>query len=124
MCVAPFESLRVWHEARFIVARVYAVTSGRMLVRDRALCEQMRRAAISAMSNVAEGHERGGDRELRRFLLIARGTCGEVRSQLYAAEDLGYIEKRVATELRTKVASLSRALSALSKRIESRMERR
>jgi four helix bundle protein len=109
-----FESLRVWHEARQLTARVYKVTRVSGLASDFGLCDQLRRSAVSVMSNIAEGHERGSNPEFRRFLGIAKGSCGELRSQLYTAEDVGYLEHDVAADLRTCTLRLSRTIQALA----------
>ncbi len=72
---------------------VYAVTNERAFSRDFGLRDQIRPTAVSVMSNMAEGFEGGGDVELRRFLLISKGSAGEVRAQLYVALDAGMIDK-------------------------------
>ena len=118
MSSPSFESLRVWHDARRLVSRIYEITRAGSFVGDHALRDQVRRAAISVMSNIAEGHERGGRKEFTRFLTIARGSCGEVRSQLYAAEDIGYIEPMKAAELRGDAAFLSRRIVALAEALK------
>lgn len=109
-----FESLRVWHEARELVAKIYACTRDSAFAMDFPFRDQIRRAALSVMSNIAEGHERGGAREFTRFLTMARGSCAEVRSQLYAAEDAGYLDKYTAAQLRAQSARLSRRLHSLA----------
>src|SRR5689334_12696555 len=98
---ARFEDLMTWQKARVLVARVYEVSRSRGFGRDFELRGQIRRAAVSVMSNVAEGYERGSDREFRRFLRIARGSCGEVRSQLYVALDQGYLQQHEFDDLST-----------------------
>lgn len=113
----PFESLHVWHDARRLTKLIYQATRRPQFRSDRALAVQLNRAVISVMSNIAEGYERGGDREFRRFLLIAKGSCGEIRSQLYAAEDLGYLEHDESARLRTHAAAISRKLSSLTLRL-------
>jgi four helix bundle protein len=112
---ASFETLRVWHDARRLVAQVYIVTREDLFVRDSGLRDQIRRSAISVMSNIAEGHERGGQREFLHFLRIAKGSAGEVRSQLYAAEDLGLLTPARADELRQQAAVVSREIAALAR---------
>jgi four helix bundle protein len=120
MSAGTFESLRIWHDARRLTARIYAVTRLASFSRDPVLRNQIRRAAVSVMSNIAEGHERGGLREFRRFLEIAKGSCAEMRSQLYTAEDVGYLDRSEASELRTLSAALSRSIDALSRSREIR----
>jgi len=112
----PFETLRVWHDARSLTQLIYQTTRRPQFRSDRALALQLNRAAISVMSNITEGYERGGDKEFRRFLLIAKGSCGEIRSQLYAAEDLGYLAHDESARLRTHAAAISRKLSSLALR--------
>lgn len=119
---AIFESLRVWHEARHLTGDIYRATQGKVFVGDRALKDQIRRATISIMSNIAEGYERAGPREFLHFLSIAKGSAGEVRCQLYAAEDLGYFTAELAGDLRRKAAILSRQITALAKSHEARVK--
>jgi four helix bundle protein len=109
-----FEALRVWHDARSLTLRIYEATNDQRFRSDRSLAMQLRRAAISVMSNIAEGKERCGNKEFRHFLFIAKASCGEVRSQLYAAEDLGYLNQHEGAGLRAQAASLSRKLHALA----------
>jgi four helix bundle protein len=106
-----FESLHIWHDARDVVSRVYSMTRTSGFASDFALRDQIRRAALS---NIAEGHERSGNREFVHFLSIAKSSCGEVRSQLYVAEDVGYIGSNDAAELRGAAANLSRKIQALA----------
>src|SRR5688572_12642835 len=87
-----FEDIEAWQEARKLVKEVYLLTRTAPCARDRAFCDQLQRAAISAMSNIAEGFEREGNREFRRFLSIAKGSVGEERSLAYVALDLEYLD--------------------------------
>jgi len=109
-----FESLRVWHDARQLVCAIYSHTKQNGFASDFSFKDQIRRAALSAMSNIAEGHERGGTREFLHFLTIAKGSCGEVRSQLYAAEDIGYIDPKDGAALRGMAAEVARKIQALA----------
>jgi len=77
------------------------------------LRDQIRRASISIVSNIAEGFERDGDKELLQFLSIAKDSCGEVRAQLYLALDRAYISNTHFEELRLKASELSRVISGL-----------
>ncbi|KAA3615274.1 MAG: four helix bundle protein [Calditrichaeota bacterium] len=86
-----FEDIKVWQEARGLTNLIYTITAQDVFRRDYGLTDQIRRAAISVMSNIAEGFERETDKEFIRFLYIARASAGEVRSQLYIAKDLNYI---------------------------------
>lgn len=89
-----FEDLEVWKTARELTNRIYGITANGSFSKDYGLRDQIRRAAVSVMSNIAEGYERGGNQELIQFLSIAKGSSGEVRSQLYVAMDQEYIDKR------------------------------
>jgi four helix bundle protein len=114
MTSPAFESLRVWHDARELVRLIYSHTKRGGFAADFSFRDQIRRAALSVMSNIAEGHERGGTREFAHFLSIAKGSCGEVRSQLYAAEDVGYIEPAESAKLRGIAAEVARKIQALA----------
>jgi len=102
-----FEDLRVWKITRELAKSIYGVTRASVMSRDYALKDQMRRSAISSMSNIAEGYERDGNRELRQFLSIAKGSIGELRSQLYIALDAGYLVKSEADSLLERIRTRS-----------------
>jgi four helix bundle protein len=104
-----FEELPVWQAGRELARRIYAFTRS---IRDPGFCDQIQRAAISVTSNIAEGHERGSTQDLIQFLFYAKGSAGEVRSQLYHAEDLGYLTAADAEALRDRCRDLSRQISA------------
>ena len=94
MVMATFRSVEeidAWRKARELVKKVYAITKKSAFSKDYGLRDQIRRASISTMSNIAEGHERDGTREFIQFLSVAKGSTGEVKSHLYAALDQGYI---------------------------------
>ena len=82
--IERFEDLEAWKKARETTKAIYAATSGGKFSRDFSLRDQIRSSAVSVMSNISEGFERGGDKEFRQFLAIAKGSAGEVKSQLYA----------------------------------------
>jgi four helix bundle protein len=92
MAVNHFEDLEIWKEARRLTSSIYAITHKQSFSKDYGLCDQIRRASVSVMSNIAEGYERGGNQELSQFLSIAKGSCGEVRAQLYIALDQKYVD--------------------------------
>ncbi len=87
--IDKFEDLIAWQKARELTKIIYAVTKQGEFSRDFGLRDQIRRSAVSIMSNVAEGFERGGRSEFHQFLVIAKGSCAELRSQLYTALDAG-----------------------------------
>jgi four helix bundle protein len=93
MAVKQFEDLEVWQEARRLTQTIYRVTKLERFSKDFALRDQVQRAAVSVMSNIAEGFERGGNQEFIQFLYVAKASCGEVRSQIYVAQDQGYMSK-------------------------------
>jgi four helix bundle protein len=107
-----FEDLRVWQDARVLVKDIYEASKQRDFYRDAGLREQIRRAAISAMSNIAEGFERGTRKEFVQFLNIAKGSVGEARSQLYVALDQAYLTETRFNELRDQAVELSRRIAA------------
>lgn len=88
---ASFEELNVYQKARLLTNEIYLLTRKSPFVKDYGLVDQVRRASISVMSNIAEGFERGTRPEFVRFLFIAKGSCGELRSQLEIAHDQGYL---------------------------------
>jgi four helix bundle protein len=94
-----FEEFDVWKNARLITNRIYDLSGKGNFATDFALKNQMRSAAISIMSNIGEGHERGSDKENIQFLSYAKGSAGEVRSQLYIAFDRKYITREEFEEV-------------------------
>jgi four helix bundle protein len=86
-----FEEIESWQKARQLTREIYAVSGQGSFSRDFGLRDQIRRAVVSVMSNIAEGFERGGTTEFKQFLSIAKASVGEVRSQLYVALDQGYM---------------------------------
>ena len=107
-----FEELPVWKDGRELVREIYALTRGPVFRNDPGLCDQIRRASVSICSNIAEGHERGSTPDLIQFLFYAKGSAGEVRSQLYHAEDLAHVGADEAARLREKARAVSRQLSS------------
>lgn len=93
MVVRKFEDLVAWQKARLLTKGIYLLTASEEFSRDYGLKGQIQRAAVSVMSNIAEGFERSGLPEFHQFLVIAKGSCAEVRSQLYIALDIGYISE-------------------------------
>ena len=94
-----FEDIEAWQMARKLTGMIYAASTDGKFSHDFGLREQIRRAAVSIMSNIAEGFGRGGNKELIQFLFIARGSVFEVQTQLYVALDAGYLKQEKFQEL-------------------------
>jgi len=108
-----FEDLKVWQKSRELHRQVYCLTEKGRFKADHALCSQIRRASLSVMSNIAEGFERGGDREFIQFLSQAKESCGEVRSQLFAAGDPGYLDEKEFGSVSELAVETCRMISGL-----------
>lgn len=115
--IRRFEDLAVWQKAMDLVEEVYLITRQGELSRDRGFKFQLRRAAVSIPSNIAEGFERYSALELKQFLNIAKGSAGEVRTQLKLARNLGYIETIEAENLLKRCEEVSRMLSVYRKKV-------
>jgi four helix bundle protein len=113
--VEKFEDLDAWKAAREITRLIYSVSSNGNFAKDFALTNQIRRSSISILSNIAEGFERNGDKEFIQFLMIAKGSCGEVRAQLYVALDQEYVSKNSFAEIESRLTETSRTISGLVK---------
>jgi four helix bundle protein len=111
--VSRFEDLIAWQRARELTHEVYRVTRQGAFARDFALRDQIQRAAVSIMSNLAEGFERGRRTEFHQFLSVAKGSWAEVRSQLYVALDVGYLCKSDADRLFALAAEVTRIVAGL-----------
>ncbi len=121
--VERFEDLIAWQKARELTRMVYQLTKGGVLARDARLTGQLEGAAVSVMSNIAEGFERGSKREFCHFLYIAKASAGEVRSLLYVANDLEYIDEATYQTLMEQAAKLSRQVVAFIKYLDSDIQR-
>ncbi len=109
-----FEDLWIWQQARSLVKEIYEDLSKGPGSRDYGFRDQIQKAGISIMNNIAEGFERKSDVEFARFLDIAKGSCGEVRSMYYAAEDLGYVKPDIAVTRRNKAKQIAGGIASLS----------
>jgi len=108
MNIKRFEDLEIWQEARELCKIVYEITSTGPFSNDFKFRDQIRSSAGSIMDNIAEGFDRGGNKEFNQFLSISRGSSGEVRSQSYRAYDNKYITEEKYNELLERTDSLSR----------------
>lgn len=111
--VEGFEDLNVWQKARELVKLIYRLTKTKDFSKDYSLIDQIRRASTSIMSNIAEGFERGSNKEFIQFLYIAKGSCGEVRSQLYVAIDQDYISNDDFSNAKNSCVKISAMISNL-----------
>ncbi len=111
--IDKFEDLIAWQKARELAKNIYRVTKIGEFLKDFGLRDQIRRASVSIMSNIAEGFERGGRSEFHQFLVIAKGSCAELRSQLYVALDVGYIDVETFQSLDGLAKEASRLIGGL-----------
>lgn len=110
--IERFEDIDCWKEARTLVKVIYSLTNVEPFCRDRGLRDQVERAAVSIMSNIAEGFESQSNREFTQYLFYAKRSSGEVRSQLYAARDLGYISEPELRQASEQAIMVSKMLSS------------
>ncbi len=113
-----FEDIEAWQMARELSMNIYALTVVGNFSKDYSLKDQINRSAGSTMDNIAEGFERGGNREFIQFLAIAKGSVGEVRSQLYRAKDRHYIEDENFNQLFGKALVISKLITSLMKYLQ------
>jgi four helix bundle protein len=111
--VTRFEELVAWQKARELTREVYRLTRSGPWAKDYGLSNQIQRASCSIMSNIAEGFERGGRAEFHQFLSTAKGSCAEVRSQLYVAHDAGYLKQEEFEGILSKAEEVTRIISGL-----------
>ncbi|MCX7921375.1 MAG: four helix bundle protein [Clostridia bacterium] len=110
-----FRELEVWQEAKELAVYVYRITSSRLFKEDSGLQDQIRRAAVSVPSNIAEGDERFTDKESIRFLYIAKGSLAELITQIVIAHEIGYINSETSNSILDKCSVIGKRLGALIK---------
>lgn len=117
--VKSFEDLWIWQQARELLKQIRAdFAMGTPGAGDAGFCDQLRRAGVSIMNNIAEGFERDSDAELARFLGYAKGSSGEVRSMYDAAEDSAFVTATTATERREKAKQISAGIASLKSHLK------
>ncbi len=112
MRITSFEDIVAWQKAKVLTIAVYKLTNSS---NDYGFNNQIQRASVSVMNNIAEGFERQSNKEFRKFLYIAKGSCGEVRSMVRLGESLGVMDRKTSEELITLSTEVSRMLSGLIK---------
>ena len=111
--IERFEDLVAWQKSRKLTQEIYQATRRGDFAKDFGLSGQIQRAAVSIMSNIAEGFERGGRKEFHQFLSMAKASCAEVRSQLYVAFDIGYLLQPKFDELLNRAEEVGRIVGGL-----------
>lgn len=120
--VERFEDLIAWQKARQLTAEIYRVSAQGGFSKDFGLRDQIRRAAVSAMSNIAEGFDRGSRSEFHQYLVIAKASCAEARSQLYVAQDVGYIDQKIFDTVSSSARELSRIIGGLRAAVQKQRD--
>jgi four helix bundle protein len=114
-----FEDIQAWQKARKVTKMVYEMTGEGNFARDYGLRDQIRRASVSIMANIAEGFGRHSDKEFANFLNMAHGSASEVQSHLYVALDLNYIDQASFTKLHELLDEVSRMTLVLARHLRS-----
>ena len=121
--IRRFEDIVAWQRARILVSDIYRLSSSRAFWRDFGLRNQIRKSAVSIPSNIAEGFERFTLPEFHHFLSIAKGSCGELRTQLYIASDVGYLDQITLEPLMSEAEAVSNIIGRLRRSIEKKPRR-
>ena len=120
--IEEFEDLIAWQKARKLTRKIYTVTRQGTFSKDFGLRDQIRRAAVSIMSNIAEGFERGNPREFHQFLSIAKASCAEVRSQLYVVLDAEYLDSDTFYSLMSLAKETGKIIGGLRVSVQQRRD--
>ena len=110
-----FKELIVWQKSKALAVEIYKLTGAGRITRDFSLMDQIRRSAVSVPSNIAEGDERGSDRESIRFFYISKGSLAELITRLEIAKDVGHLTANDVEPLSERCAEIGRLLGALIK---------
>ena len=121
--VERFEDLIAWQKARKPTKEVYGITRVGALSSDYGLRDQLQRAAVSVMSNLAEGYERNSAKDFHRFISIAKASCAEVRSLLYVARDASFVSNEGFASLKGQAEELARVIGGLKASVKRQIEK-
>ncbi|HYE81015.1 MAG TPA: four helix bundle protein [Clostridia bacterium] len=117
-----FKKLNVWQKSKDLAVDIYKLTSCGEIARDYGFLDQIRKAAVSVSSNIAEGNDRESEKEFIRFLYIAKGSLAELRVQLEIARDIGYIDEANHSDMDAKCIEISRMLGGFIKTLRSKVD--
>ena len=117
-----FEDLIAWQKARELTREIYRVTTCGKFEKDFGLRNQIQRACVSIMSNIAEWFDRASRAEFHQYLVIAKGSCAEVRSQLYVAYDVGYVSNNEFDKLKKLTEELSKIIGGLRSAVQKQRD--
>lgn len=120
--VERFEDLIAWQKARQLAAAIYRATSVGGFAKDFGLRDQIQRAAVSVVSNIAEGFERGSRSEFHQFLVVSKASAAEVRSQLYVALDAGYLDQTNFDTLMNLASEVSKIIGGLRSSVQKQRD--
>lgn len=112
-----FEDIQAWKKAREVTGQIYALTQSGEFSKDYGLRDQIRRASVSIMANIAEGFGRNSDKEFANFLNIAIGSALEAQSHLYVALDQHYLEQKTFDDVYGLLAEISRMCKTLAQHL-------
>src|SRR2546422_1005504 len=118
--IQRFEDLIAWQKSRVLTRDIYKASNVGAFARDYGLRDQIQRAGVSTMSNIAEGFERGKPGEFHQFLCVAKGSNAELRSQLYVALDVGYLQPEEFQALMVQAEEVGRIVGGLRASVEKR----
>jgi four helix bundle protein len=120
--VSVFEDLIAWQKARELTKEIYKVTTSGKFEKDFGLRSQIQRACVSIMSNIAEGFDRATRSEFHQYLVIAKGSCAEVRSQLYVAYDIGYLSDEQFNKLKKLIDEIAQIIGGLRSAVQKQRD--
>jgi len=112
--IGGFEDLLIWRRSKDLAILIYKIFKDN---KDYSFKDQIERAVISISNNIAEGHEKGSKRDFVKFLYIAKGSCGEVRSMIVIALELGYIDKHKYESIYSELKEISKMIGGLIKKL-------
>lgn len=117
--IETFEDIEAWKKARELTKQIYALSNDGQFARDFSLRDQIRRASVSIMSNIAEGFGRGGNKEFAQFFSTTKGSASEVQAQLYVALDANYINQEQFKHLYSETEATARLIGRLLRYLQN-----